>query len=255
MRWLLFILTLLFTMESIAADIGLSNRRTILLTGKIVQGDLNKIIKIIQNNDVIGVVLDSKGGDLEEAIKIAQVVKELNLAVIVEKDATCGSACFFIFIAGNNRLAAGIEMKGTNIDGGFIAIHRPYLANPNSSKESINKQTNIMRKVSTYLDNEMIPRKFIDMMMSRSSVDAYWLTTDDLNELGNYPASIEELYIAKCNYRMETLIQLNTAMKKGDEDAKAKFKEIGNCIADINIETYNEGKRKIIKGWKPSGLL
>ena len=252
MRWLFLIFTIFFSIQSIAADIELGDRKTISLTGKIMQGDLNKVLKIIKANVVVAVVLNSKGGDLEEAIKIAQVVKELGLAVVVNKDATCGSACFFIFIAGSNRIAAGIDM---DINAGNIAIHRPYLINPQSSKESISKQNSVMKKVSSYLEGEMIPRKFIDVMMSRSSVDAYWLTSDDLDELGNYPASTEELYIAKCNYTEETMLQLGLAKQKGDEDDMRKFNEIGNCMAAIDNESFYIGRKKIIQGWRPSGLM
>jgi len=43
-----------------------------------------------------------------------------------------------------------------------------------------------MRAVRDRLENELIPRRLIDIMMSRPSNDIYWLTADDLLELGDY---------------------------------------------------------------------
>lgn len=99
----------------------------ILLSGEIQKGDAEKLAKAAMllvnpfypNGGVL--FLDSPGGDIEESLKIASLVKALHLNTIVAGRRTlayvdkshdqsisesplhheiCASACFFIFLAG-----------------------------------------------------------------------------------------------------------------------------------------------------------
>ncbi|MDI1298194.1 hypothetical protein, partial [Methylotenera sp.] len=115
-------------------DLG-SNAANIIYEGKIVKGDSKKISSIINKYKgyIVSIELDSLGGDVEEAIRVADIIERFQISSTVPKSKICGSACFFIFIAGTNRMASGIEEKG-NSDAplGFVGIHRPFLAEPSS---------------------------------------------------------------------------------------------------------------------------
>lgn len=66
---------------------------------------------------LIQVELDSPGGNLAEAMKIGQLIRENAAFVRVGKDQVCASACVFILIAGVQR---------TIIPSAKIIIHRPH---------------------------------------------------------------------------------------------------------------------------------
>lgn len=245
---LIILLVILFIFNSSnvnAANISLievgSNAANIYFEGKIIRGDSKKISSIIHRYKgiIVGIELDSLGGDVEEAIRIAGIVEKFQISSIVPKTKICGSACFFILIAGTIRMASGIEVKD-NPDApfGLVGIHRPFLAEMSSGH--ITKQQDVMRKVRDYLDNNFISRKLTDAMMSRPSNDAYWLTYDDLAELGEYSPALEEELISKCNYdRKNTYLNKNN---DNDVQFSKKKSTINKCMADLWLDNYDEMK-------------
>lgn len=248
---ILIALTLLlaFNISNVsAANVSLiainPNAANIYFEGKIVRGDYKKVSNTISRfkGVIVAMELDSLGGDVEEAIKISKLIENLRISTIVVKNKVCGSACFFIFIGGSNRMAAGIEDKSnSNIPVGFVGIHRPFLADTSSAKY-ISKQENVMRKVRDYLDNNLIPRKISDAMISRPSNDVYWLTYQDLYDLGEYPPAVEEHLISTCNYDRNAYLNKN---KTNESDHVNKMNTVQDCIANLWLENYEKMKLKI----------
>lgn len=86
----------------IAADVY-KNGRVINIKGEIKEGDAKKFDLLTGKGGVESVSISSKGGDAEEAIEIGNLIKKLNLNVIVSK--LCASSCAnYIFTAANIKV-------------------------------------------------------------------------------------------------------------------------------------------------------
>lgn len=234
MKYLLFTFILSFSLASRSAQIEEFDKNFYVLKGLIETGDSDKLLVKIKNTKHFGLLLDSKGGDLEEAIKLGSIVKTLGMTVRVSKDGVCGSACFFIYMNGLSRLAAGIEFKihSKSPIVGFIAIHRPFFKVADTNNQKV-----LEKKAAEYLKNLSVPTDLIEKMMSVSSVDAYFLTNDDIDRLRTRPSEIEELYISKCNFDPKDNENINT------------------CTIEISSDIFVSGYTKIMNGWKPRGYL
>lgn len=207
-------------------------------------------------------ILDSPGGDVEEALRIASLVKALHLTTIVKDDSTCASSCFFIFLAGDQHLAIGIldpdDPSITSKVSGYIGLHRPYIklnpAKRNGSIEAEKRQHDIMQIMGTYLRNQDVPQRLIDLMMSRPSNDIYWLTQNDINQLGEYSPGREELLIARCGYSRDMysygISQDRAAVARGELRRKAFVDCSEDAFPDLMEERLKNIER-LRKGWRP----
>jgi hypothetical protein len=245
----------------------------LLFSGEIQKGDAEKLAKVLMQAHPFGtmLVLDSPGGDVEEALRIALLAKTLHLDTVVESGGTCASACFFIWLAGNNRIADGtIDGRMPKRVAGYLGLHRPYLksdpAKKSSSTDAITRQHNVMQKTSTYLRNEDVPQRLIDLMMSRPSNDIYWMTQDDRDQLGAFSPGHEELLISRCGYSRNMFdghdIAIGLARQRGDRAAEVRENErwntlvraFGECQAtafpDLVEESFKNTER-LRKGWRP----
>jgi hypothetical protein len=149
----------------------------------------------------------SEGGDVDEAIKIGRFLRE-SLAMGWVDD-HCYSACFL-------ALVGSISIAGEHGTNDKVGIHRIF------SDEATLKQTNIKDYESSY--NELkkgvrqycydmdVPTFIVEKMFSISSHDIYYLTGEELSQLGAHPA-YHEWINAKCPNRLsdqESLDYLNS---------------------------------------------
>src|ERR1019366_2571432 len=189
------------------------------LSGEIKKGDAEKLAKTLVLSHPFGtfLYLDSPGGDIEEAMRIASLAKALHLATVVASGGSCASACFFIFLAGENHLATGkFDRRMPKREAGYIGLHRPYLKSDpfkkSGSADAETRQHEVMKKTGTYLRDEDVPQRLIDLMMSRPSNDIYWMTQDDIDQLGSFSPGYEELLISRCGYSRNMYNDISTAM-------------------------------------------
>ena len=94
----------------------------LLLSGEIRPGDYDRLINFFQSDPKKFVttqnfLLDSPGGSVPEALKIALFIRDTSRVTNVEAKSNCLSACFYLFVAGGSRTAAA---------DGSVGIHRPY---------------------------------------------------------------------------------------------------------------------------------
>lgn len=255
---LLFLQGLLHAAEIVPGNIG--KVPTITIQGEIRSGDYNKLraafIKSYPLSPLI--YLDSPGGDISEAIKIGKLIRFVQATVFVKKNKTCASACFFIYLGGASRLAAG-AMYGQplplDLAFGYVGLHRPFLSNPSATDESLELQAKVMRKIRTYLDANLVPARLIDIMMSRPSTDIYWLSDSDLEDLGDIPPELEELYISQCNYNRNLIKNYSNAKQGGNialiQRLKNEMTAVNKCIADSTAAMGVERLEKLKAGWQP----
>lgn len=233
---------------------------TIFISGEIVPGDSEKLNLLLKSTPLklyYKIALDSPGGNVAEAIKMADILKPLYFQIEVPKDKACASACFVIWLAGSPRMGNSIEsikytekshsqvkkMTGAIGDSpakGIVGVHRPYFGkNSNPSKD----QVKLMSSLATYLDSQMIPRRIIDLMMSRASNDIYWLEDRDFEEIGMYSPEVEEFLISKCGY-----VSLKSHHVNDRERLEKIFdSKIRKCVDDVVTDLHDKSIANTIK--------
>ncbi len=145
---------------------------------------------------------------------------------------------------------------------GYIGLHRPYFkSDPDErggSAKSITQQHDIMKITSDYLRNSDVPQNLIDKMMSRPSNDIYWMTDDDVKQIGEYSPGMEELLIARCKYSRHMIDDIVTERMSKDSnivaDGLARMKAFADCestaFPDLDKERTNNTVQ-LIGGWRP----
>ena len=222
-----------FSAETVrAAEIRQFSQFKVLVAGEIMQGDSAKLEQMLDSVKFArAVILDSPGGSVAAAIALAEEVKRRKLETEVIPGGICASSCFLIFISGSPRRASGSELMGDRTaqieklrlsqggrpdfpfrPAGFVGIHRPYFR---AESGSTNAQSHLMRALTSYLEENMLSRRLIDLMMSRPSNDIYWLSEADLIEMGPYGPDAEELLIRKCDYDRNALRKNIELLERG----------------------------------------
>jgi len=148
--------------------------RAIIIEGEIEQGDFDKFIKIVRDNQglICCVSIFSPGGDFNEAMKIGRAMRALELSSMVPmrdpsgkafcedddvlgqpkepKNCTCASAGFFIHIGAVHR------------GGTFVAVHRPYLDKAQFSKLSQDQAKkefeSLQKRARDYMQEMGVPK-------------------------------------------------------------------------------------------------
>ena len=99
-----------------SADFSLSGTQ-VTMTGSIVPGDSEKFTDTVGSKLVRTIVLDSKGGDIVEALDIGEKLHRRDVYTTVGSDGLCASACALIWAAGTQRSIA---------NGGRVGFHGVY---------------------------------------------------------------------------------------------------------------------------------
>ena len=105
----------------------------------------------------------------------------------------------------------------------------------------------------------MVPRRLIDIMMTRPSSDIYWLKGDDLKQLGQFSPEIEEYFIQKCGYDrnwQEKLAMANAHIAIPFDlewiAIDRKIEEAITCWLDERDAMQKKGFEELKRGWTPS---
>lgn len=155
---------------------------SIEIQGEIIRGDSNKLANLIAKNKTgcIGqdiepaVIVDSTGGDVEEALRIGRAIRSKGLGTSVGPNMKCVSACNFIFIAGVTRF----------IDGSF-GIHRPYALSLSTAQEdATNKYQRLKRVLTEYTLEMNVSPELVERMMKISPQNVEFLDAAELKRLG-----------------------------------------------------------------------
>lgn len=234
-------------------------------TGDIMPGDAEKIISVIlekkpfYNNDYLypfQLSINSRGGDLNEAKKIALFIKATHLRVNVLSQGICASSCFYVFLAGLNRNASGldsIKIDGSKNSQGAIGIHRLYYSKTKDGPIFAERQEVMMEDAREYLRLEKLPQYIVDEMMSRPSNDIYWLKQRDIDAVGPYNPGLEEQLIAKCGYNRK--IEANLTLTGKEFIRYTGPGGVGRCVSEYIFNTYNSLREtafaRMRQGWRP----
>ena len=183
------------------------------MEGEIVPGDAQRLLDAYAKYgaEISPVYLRSKGGDVEEAIRMGTIVRRLRLETSVavwdgvrpavdpikvdhQEDTICASACFLVYAGGATRF------------GNYLALHRPYLARKDaqtlSDVEYETLQKTMTPKVKAYLADMDVDQYWIDRMFAANSQEQYmpnWAEADNkVRHLMGIVPSLEEVVLSKC---------------------------------------------------------
>ncbi len=205
----------------------------IMLSGVIEPGDADKLERFIYINqkslrtypqERIVVYLNSPGGDVEEAKKIAVTLREIMADARVYSNMVCASSCFLLYV--------NAPMRG-NI--GTVAVHRPFLSPEKdktlSAAEAARVHDKIYRSVEKWLRDRLVPQSIIEKLLSAPSTKAYVLTLEDLAAIGDRSPWYEEWLLARCPDFLEADKEAKEAFAQDREPGK-RFEDAIKCEND-----------------------
>lgn len=125
-----------------------------------------------------GVILNSKGGMVSEAMRIGRELRKRKLSAWVTDEKECLSACVFILAGATERVAYG-----------RIGIHRPYFTKPPEKSYDATFKA-MLKDAKAYFSEMNIPEVLAEDMFSirpdemrvldKQALNAYRLSGDDM---------------------------------------------------------------------------
>ena len=134
-----------------------SSGEAVILRGEIRRGDYERLLSFVRKDpdrfQTNAVILASSGGDLLEAIKIADLIKATYQSVFVTfPNGPCASACFLIYVAAVERSATVPA----------VGIHRPYFGPEYFTgltlAEAEARHKSLFKEIRSYLEAREVPQ-------------------------------------------------------------------------------------------------
>lgn len=140
--------------------------------GDIQPGDAQRLRAHLDTADRdVALVVSSPGGSLLEGVRLARVVAEHRLPVVVPARGMCASACFLAFAASPVRMVFPTSRVGVH-----SAAHRT----DGETHDSMAFTTAMAREVARY----GVPPAIIGRMVTTANARMAWLDADDLRSMG-----------------------------------------------------------------------
>ncbi len=139
--------------------------KSVIVTGTLREGSAVVVERILEAAPgATSLILNSNGGRLLEAERLAKVVRKRNLDTYVETE--CASACTYVFLAGKGRAAA---------PNARIGFHQPSFAgiDANAQQEGTQNMLDFYRASG-------LPEAFIKRVGQTSSDEMWYPTYDEL---------------------------------------------------------------------------
>jgi hypothetical protein len=216
-----------------AAEIRISDHPgySIIMEGMIVPGDYDKLRNLITKNCptkswyphcATEIYLASPGGSVAEAMKIGRLVRMLRLGTQLpdgnlgndlrediiravglqnpKANYLCASACFFIAVAGIERVSA--------MDTPILGIHRPFIADADlkilSANQVMASTAQTRTVVEVYLKEMGVPLKYADLMFSIPKDEVRWITVAEYKaDFARIVSELKDWLNARCDKRTE----------------------------------------------------
>jgi hypothetical protein len=169
----------------------------LVLSGEIMPGDYDRLLARIAADETRflsqnKIILASDGGDVAEALKIANLVNSLFTEIIVERrTGRCVSACFLVYAAATQRGSDGERL---------IGINRPFIDSATllPPADAAGVEDGALSQVRIFLKDNEVPAYLIEEMFRRASNDAYWLSALDEANLGYKSAPFKRFLADNC---------------------------------------------------------
>ncbi|HEY2891535.1 MAG TPA: hypothetical protein VGJ31_12945 [Dongiaceae bacterium] len=165
---------------------GIRQGSEIEYLGEIVSGSAAELRKTLAQYPAAKVLhLNSPGGEIEEAHRMLELVRQRKLITTVDK--ICDSACTLVFLAGQQRVIA---------PGAEIGFHQPWALGISSAEMDTLDQND-----KQYLRGQGVPQWFIDKAYSTPSSTIWIPTTTELSAANVITGVSNKYVIAVGNYR------------------------------------------------------
>lgn len=155
----------------IHADQGANGGARIVIDGELADGDEVRFERLADALPRAVVVLLSPGGDLHAGIEIGKLIRDRELATLVESGKECASACALAWLAGTPRIMA---------EGATIGFHAAYTEHGNELVASASANA----LVGAYVSQLGFPTSVIIYVTQADPNDMQWLTPEDAEEIG-----------------------------------------------------------------------
>jgi len=171
----------------------------LILSGPIEKGDYIKLIKFLSRADrswlTHDIYLDSPGGNVFEALMIANFFAKYYPSISIKPGGICASACVLIFSSGGTREIP----RGSRI--GLHNVNSEVLGDDIGALDS--KLSNATKASVEFLSNMGMPQAIIDKMKQTSYDDIFWVDYDwlSINNLlpaFSYRSAMYEMIRKKC---------------------------------------------------------
>jgi hypothetical protein len=147
----------------------------IFARGIIMPGDADGLSAFIaglpQSDRATSLLVNSPGGNVLEAQKLADVIAKDKLSVFVPPSSQCSSACFPLFAAGAGRFAA---------PGAVIGLDTPHLPNGEETETSLALTTIMARDLA----QDGVPDAILGKLVRTLPGHATYLTASDFHAMG-----------------------------------------------------------------------
>jgi len=229
-------------------------------SGEIVSGDAERMAQVLLEplpsgkSHIRALEIDSLGGDVVEALRIGELVRQNMLGVSIAlsahddsdaqssrrgsgADRVCASACVLVLMSAPAR----------SVRNARVGLHRPRLRadfyRHQSPSAIARAHGELDRKVRETVVAGGMPTDLIDRMMRHASNELLWLAGGDLSSLDNEAPWYQEMQIALCgaNGRSERISA--AAFQSGPQqltDAAARAASDASC--GIAIATREQAK-------------
>ena len=175
--------------------------RDLYATGEIRDGDYEKLLAFFRGQppkvfvDTGFFDLNSPGGSVTEALKLAQFISGTFRMTRVGPQEKCMSSCFFLFVSGGFRFQQ---------DGGVVGIHRPYMERAKFAALSQTDAVRVYDMIDTstrrFLASMRVPDVLVNKMFATSSEDIYILSDDELDhQIGFWQPWWQEMASSACS--------------------------------------------------------
>lgn len=165
---------------------------------------------------VFAFTLDSPGGDLNEALKIGQLLRSNELLVAVPRNSICYSSCVLVFAGGVSRSPLGT-----------IGIHRPYFAGgAASTSDARSAYSSIRAEVVEFLQDGGISSSLWDDMLAIPPEEIRELSFPELERyglLGNDPSYEEKKARQQMQWYGIDRVELNRRISEGKRECAALY--------------------------------
>lgn len=219
------------------------------ISGEIVAGDYERFLEYVTKPSAVTgfpvghlslalITLNSSGGNVLEAMKIATQLKAFYPLISAEGD--CTSACLLLWMAGAQR---HVGLKGGN---GRIGVHRPTLPEDVTKRIPVKKLEELYKRMTidfkAFVLEQGLPQSIYERLIATSSSEIYWLTKDDIRLIGSSPPYFSEKVLASCGKLMQQM--------SGSQDAGKKTVE---CINDLTSKERIRAIDELLGSRKPRG--
>lgn len=229
-------------------------------SGEIASGDAERMAQVLRDplpagkSHISSLEINSLGGDVVEALKIGELVRQNMLGVSIARSShvgsgaqvppresgaerVCASACVLVLMSAPAR----------SLRNARVGLHRPRLSaefyRQQSPSSIARAHGELDRKVRETVAAGGMPTDLIDRMMRHASNELLWLASGDLSALDSEAPWYQEMQIALCGADVRSERISAVAFQSGQHeltDATARGTPDASC--GVAIATREQAK-------------